>query len=148
MALFGLLLLSCLLALHARAVERGGPDRSTKKTGLKALRVWADSLTPDDYNATLWQTLWKQPGNFFEHYITKLSDIYMAEGANINFILVGACDGTNDRTIRDRFLPYSHWRGAFVEPFQINYQDLVDFMNKNGAGNRTHLIHGAATDKC
>jgi hypothetical protein len=60
-----------------------------------------------------------------------VSKLFYIVGAYINFALVGACDGTNDRTIRDRYLVNSHWRGVFVEPFTINHRDLVNFMEKH-----------------
>eukprot|EP01031_Cornospumella_fuschlensis_P027017 gene27017-32641_t len=101
--------------------------KAAKRANLKALRAWSQSLTESDYNASVWQSVHKQPQNAFDFYIQKLSDIYENEKAHVNFALV-ACDGTNDKTIRDRFFPHQHWRGVMVEPFAINYQDLVRVM--------------------
>ena len=44
----------------------------------------------------------RQPQNFFDFYVQKLSDLFLEKDAIVNFALVGACDGTNDNTIRDR----------------------------------------------
>lgn len=102
-----------------------------------------------DYNATEWIKRFNaQPQNFFEHYIRVLSSIFLDNGAIVNFALVGACDGTNDRTIRESYVPNEHWHGVFVEPFTINFNDLSSFMEKAGVIKRTHLIHAAATSKC
>lgn len=115
-----------------------------------AVKSWARSLNElVDYNTTHWvHNFNKQPQNFFDHYAKVLSDIFKSEKATVNFVLVGACDGTNDRTIRDRYLPNDHWRGVFVEPISMNYKDLSNFMESHGVSNRSHLIHGAATSKC
>eukprot|EP01038_Epipyxis_sp_PR26KG_P004820 gene4820-6755_t len=115
-----------------------------------AVKAWSLFLTEHDYNASNWKSIThrSQPQDFFDYYITKLSDLFLEMNAIVNFALVGACDGTNDRTIRDRYLPYNHWRGVFVEPISMNYKDLNNFMESNGVTNRTHLIHGAATSHC
>lgn len=64
----------------------------------------------------------RQPQNFFDFYVQKLSDLFLEKDAIVNFALVGACDGTNDNTIRDRYIPNYHWHGVFVEPFSINFR--------------------------
>lgn len=115
-----------------------------------AVKAWAEFLKPEkDYDPTYWAETFKwQPANFFEHYASELSNIFKEKGAKVNFALVGACDGTNDRTIRDRYLPNEHWRGVFVEPFAMNYKDLSNFMETHKVSHRAHLIHAAATSKC
>lgn len=35
-----------------------------------------------------------------------------------------------------------------VEPFELNYQDLVRVMEEHHVLDRTTLLHGACTDKC
>jgi hypothetical protein len=129
--------------------KKANPNIMTLKYQKAALKTWARELTDDDYNVTNWvTTLRKQPQNFFDYYVGKLSDTFKEKNAIVNFALVGACDGTNDNTIRDRYLPNSHWRGVFVEPIEMNYKDLNKFMESNGVANRTHLLHAAATSKC
>ena len=90
----------------------------------------------------------KQPQNFFDHYVQKLSNLFLEKDAIVNFALVGACDGTNDNTIRDRYIPNYHWHGVFVEPFSMNFRDLNVFMEHHGLMNRTHLIQAGATSRC
>jgi hypothetical protein len=90
----------------------------------------------------------KQPQNFFDHYVQQLSNIFKEKGGTVNFVLVGACDGTNDNTIRDRFLPNSHWMGLFVEPMSLNFKSLQSFMQEQGAADRAHEIQAAVTDNC
>jgi hypothetical protein len=63
-------------------------------------------------------------------------------------VLVGACDGTNDNTIKERFLRYDNWRAVFVEPVSINLRDLTSFLTEQGVMNRSHVIHAAGTDVC
>jgi hypothetical protein len=115
----------------------------------KAVKAWADSLTQADYNATNWAvTMRYQPSNFFEHYTLQLSKTFLEQRAMVNFVMVGACDGTHDKTIRDRFLPNSHWRGVFVEPFEMNFRDLSHFMEENNVLSRAYLLRAAATFRC
>eukprot|EP00601_Ochromonadales_sp_CCMP2298_P036887 CAMPEP_0173355214 /NCGR_PEP_ID=MMETSP1144-20121109/17631_1 /TAXON_ID=483371 /ORGANISM="non described non described, Strain CCMP2298" /LENGTH=230 /DNA_ID=CAMNT_0014303879 /DNA_START=33 /DNA_END=722 /DNA_ORIENTATION=- len=138
---------ACLLCLGLALGQEDGPVNF--KAQRAAMKEWAMSLHDSDYNATHWAvTLKWQPANFFEHYAQRLSDVFKNNKATVNFALVGACDGTNDRTITDRFLPNEHWRGVFVEPFQMNYNDLSNFMEQHKVSHRVHLIHGAATRKC
>lgn len=114
----------------------------------KAVKAWAKSLTEEDYESSKWNKGGQQPQNFFELYATKLSELFAKNNAVVNFALVGACDGTNDRTIRDQYLPNDHWRGVFVEPFEMNFNDLTKFMTDHNVLHRTHMIHAAATNKC
>lgn len=86
-------LLLLLAVLQVSQAKTENPARLERKAGQKALGVWGSTLSPDDYNASLWQQWWSQPQNFFEHYAHKLSGIYAGEGAKVNFVLVGACDG-------------------------------------------------------
>ena len=135
-------------AVSASTAAKG--RETTRKIQKAALDAWASSLKEEiDYNATRWAlTMRKQPQNFFSYYTKTLSTLFATRGATVNFVLVGACDGTNDNTIRERFLPNPHWRGVFVEPVPINVADLKDYLAKNGLSNRSHVIHAAASDKC
>lgn len=126
------------------------PSSSTEavfdfKIQRQAIQAWGKQLTEDDLNPSAWK---KQPQYMFDHYIHVLSDIFKGKKAKVNFILVGACDGTHDITISQGYLPNDHWRGVFVEPFEINYNDLTNFMKKSNVLDRTHLIHAAATNVC
>jgi hypothetical protein len=144
-----ILLCLCIQLILIQAAEDKEAVTSSITHQRAAVKAWASSLTEDDFNATLWaKKLRWQPANFFEYYAGKLSDIFLENGAKVNFALVGACDGTNDRTIRDKYLPNEHWRGVFVEPFAMNYKDLSNYMETHGVSHRTHLIHAAATRKC
>lgn len=136
---------------EAGAGKRGGGSAQAKRMNQRAaVEEWAKSLEPaKDYNATYWiQAFRKQPQNFFDFYIQKLSDVFKQKGATVNFVLVGACDGTNDRTIRDRYIPNSHWSGVFVEPMRLNIEDLKVFLKDNNLEERSTIIQAAASDKC
>ena len=128
--------------------EKGGNVQQNPfdfKTQRVAIQAWGKQLTERDTDPSSWK---KQPQYMFDHYIHVLSDIFRDHQAKVNFILVGACDGTHDITISKGYLPNTHWRGAFVEPFEINFNDLHQFMKDNNVLDRTHLIHAAATSKC
>jgi hypothetical protein len=56
--------------------------------------------------------------------------------------------GTNDNTIRERFLPNAHWRALFVEPISINFNDLTKFLSDNEVSDRSHAIQAAVTNEC
>lgn len=118
----------------------------------RALEEWIAWLQPDrDYNATLWKQQHgrtSQPGTFFAHYSKELSRVYRSAGGVVNFVMVGACDGTHDKTIRERFLADSHWQGVFVEPVALNFKDLTNYLHGEKVMDRAHLIKAAATDVC
>jgi hypothetical protein len=80
--------------------------------------------------------------------VKRLSDFFLTRGATVNFALVGACDGTNDVTIRERFLPNEHWRGLFVEPISLNVEDLRKYLQEHNVMHRSHIIQAAATNQC
>lgn len=136
-----------LLMVGLEAVDEKLRSKITVQS--QAMRAWANRLSESDYNVTNWDlSMNGQPQNYFEHYIQLLSDVFNEKGAKVNFVMIGACDGTHDRTIRERYLPNPHWRGVFVEPFQINFQDLKNFMTENKVLDRTHLLNAAATLRC
>ncbi len=131
-------------------LNEGASERNHKKSGRRAtVEAWAKSLTPMDYNATEWaRTLRKQPQNFFDEYVRRLSDVFKDMDTTLNFVLVGACDGTNDNTIRDRFLPNEHWQGLFVEPVPNNFKELGIFLSTNKVSHRSYTINAAVTNVC
>ena len=131
--------------------------RQAKAAATKAaIDEWIKSLVPaTDYNTSLWKQTYRvnkkhpgQPGLFFAHYIKKFSEILRSKGAVVNFVLVGACDGTHDKTISEMYLPNSHWEGVFVEPVALNFNDLSNFLTEKQVLNRSHLLRAAATDVC
>jgi hypothetical protein len=131
---FKLLLVAVLLVHLATARGEGGlRGRTRRGAGKEALRLWASSLTKDDYNASAWRYKFhsKTPGVFFDQYLLDFSRKFQTAGANINFAMVGACDGLADPTIRTRFLPNKHWRAVFVEPMTPNILDLTAYLKKH-----------------
>lgn len=165
------LLLSLCPAVHSERVTDTDTERDTdnvvnKKTNKKttrtstavdlrtqrkAIKAWSASLSAQDLDPTHWHsTLRHNPAHYFEHYLSRLSQTFeeVQGGALLNFVLVGACDGTHDATIQNHFLPSTHWRGVFVEPFEMNHADLVEFMRVNGAAERAFVLHAAATRRC
>ena len=143
------LLLSLILLAHLVSSEKEKSGNENIKIQRAAVKAWANQLTETDYNATNWDlTMSHSPAHYFEYYIKRLSNVFEEKKASVNFALVGACDGSHDHTISEHYLKNDHWRGVFVEPFEINYNDLVQYMEKSGVGHRTHVIHGAATAKC
>ena len=115
-----------------------------------AIQAWANYLEPErDYNATSWITKDRnQPQYDFDYYVSLLSNLFLEKGATVNFALVGACDGTNDNTIRNRYLPNAHWRALFVEPISLNFADLNKFLVDNKVSDRSHTIQAAVTNEC
>jgi len=130
-----------------------GSDKKIKKdmsNGRKAMETWARSLTKQDYNVTNWKYKFrsKTPQVFFDQYLAAMSAVFAEEQAHVNFALVGACDGLADPTIRLRFLPNKHWRAVFVEPMTPNVRDLTSYLTKEGAIDRSLIIHAACTQVC
>ena len=125
------LLLLIVLALTRRFradTMISGSPKSNFKTQRAAVRAWSELLDDSDYD----NSKWGGPQYVFDRQAKRLSDLFESKNALVNFVLVGACDGTNDMTIRDRYLPNAHWRGVFVEPFTINFKDLHQFMEDHG----------------
>ena len=124
-------------------------DQMTGNGIRKAILAWANTLSENDYNATFWRvTMRTQPQNFFVHYGELLSHVFADNNAMVNFVLVGACDGTNDQTIRDAYIPNKHWRGMFVEPVPKNYLELTKFLESNMVTDRSFTLNTAVTDIC
>lgn len=121
--------------------------------GQQALLVeWVKALKPEaDYKGTQqWTTMTQStsPERYFNFYNEKFSKVAEKLGAFVNFISIGACDGTNDDTIKERFLAYPHWNGVFVEPMSNNFADLTNFLAVSGVANRSTTIRGAAYAEC
>lgn len=130
--------------------SRIGPNKAKAAASKAAIEAWINGLIPErDYNATKWKLSHNgSPSKFFAHYNDRLSKIFKNNGAVVNFVLVGACDGTHDKTIADRFLKNSHWEGVFVEPVSLNFKDLTNYLTEKNVLNRSHLIKAAGTDVC
>lgn len=54
-----------------------------------AVKAWVKSLTDEDYESDKWNKFGKQPQNYFDMYVSKLSDIFLQNGAVVNFVLTG-----------------------------------------------------------
>jgi hypothetical protein len=119
--------------------------------GKAAVEEWVNSLVPDvDYNSTGWRYRFhsKSPQTFFDQYVRQVSAAFAKHEATVNFCMVGACDGLADPAIRDRFLPSKHWRAVFVEPMSVNVRDLVQYLKKGEAFDRSTVLRAAATKEC
>ena len=130
--------------------EKRKPGHETRRIQRAAVEAWGASFDPDvDYNATKWITpKHSQPQYVFDYYVKRLSDLFAEKGATVNFALVGACDGTNDNTIRERYLPNEHWRAIFVEPISLNVADLKKFLSDKGVSHRSYVLQAAVTNHC
>ena len=116
-----------------------------------ALEEWTASLVPElDYNASNWRYRFRSRSttDYFNFYVRRLSDIYKKNNAEVNFAMVGACDGISDPVIKFQFLKQPHWKGVFVEPMSINVRDLHLYLSNNNASSRSLIIRAAATDVC
>lgn len=142
----GILLVVLLLCLEPRGAL-------SKKEGRvkKAVDEWTETLAPEvDYNATGWRYRFhsRSPQTFFDQYVKQVSKAFGNQGATLNFCMVGACDGLADPAIRDRFLPNKHWRAIFVEPMSVNVADLIKYLQKAEAFDRSVVLRAAATKSC
>ena len=128
------------------------PKKNVNKraTQRAAIESWYSSLKPEeDINASFWHDKMKlQAQHAFHHYIGLVSDVMKSKGATVNFLLVGACDGTHDVTIKERFLPNSHWNAGFVEPMEINVNDLTKYLTTENVISRSHIIKAAVNNEC
>lgn len=134
-------------------VDTSGAGQVSGTKGQHALVLkWASSLVPEvDLNGT---TQWTKafgttdPSDYFFEYSTRFSGMAEKIGAVVNFISVGACDGTEDKVIKEGFLAHSHWNGVFVEPMANNHADLTKLFETHNVTNRSTAIKGAATAEC
>lgn len=140
---------ACVWGNDDRDRDGKAPIANLPNNRKKALLSWAKSLTDQDHNSTHWSvTMRKQPQNFFYEYAKRLTQIFKESNAIVNFVLVGACDGTNDNTVSEHYFPNSNWHGLFVEPVSYNYKDLQHYLGVNHASDRSHTINAAVTDVC
>jgi len=140
---------------NGAAGDAGAGGAAESPTSLLTQRLlledWVASLSDRDYNGTYgWKRLLGSgsASDIFEIYNLKFSDLAKARRAAVFFTSLGACDGTADKTIRNRFLPQTHWEGVFVEPVSMNFNDLQAYLGSKGALNRSTLIRAAVTSKC
>lgn len=133
-----------------RPLHRANAENSAlmeKKEARKALMVFAETLTDNDFSPVDWKKMNKSPAKYFDHYSAKLSDIFSAQGAMVNFVLVGACDGTHDKHI-EHYLKNPHMRGVFVEPMERNVNEMTRIFDEKEAADRSTIIRAAATHMC
>lgn len=79
-------------------------------------------------------------------YMKKFDTLFLKHGFNLNFISIGACDGTYDSVIDDFFI--STWQGLFVEPMSLNVHDLQATLKRNNVAHRSHMIRAAVNETC
>jgi len=144
-----------LAAVFVMALSEGEEERrNLVLSGLVAknrgaLLAWSASLTEDDEDPKKWiKQINPNPPQIFDHYVVQLSKMFERHTATLNFVSVGACDGTNDFTITERFFPNKHWDAIFVEPMSNNYRDLVDQLKKANVFDRSFALRAAATSRC
>jgi len=145
---FVLLFLACAGGQEEEGGKGAGGQGSKQK---QAIEQWAASLIPErDYSEAQWRISFhtRSPSEYFDRYAERMSKLFKSVGATLNFAMIGACDGTADPMIRNRFLPNKHWKAVFVEPMSVNYNDLVKHLEQNGAMDRSLAIRGAATSLC
>lgn len=131
--------------------RKQGRSGSSTNPHLAALQAWSAYLNPDrDYNSTRWREMYRSStwSVHFNGYCRHLSEVFKERGAKVNFVMIGACDGTNDVTIRTHYLPNEHWRGIFVEPFAMNVRDLIQNLAFKNATSRSMVLQAAATEVC
>ena len=131
-------------------IDNNQSDSKTVRRDLIALEQWALSLTDRDYDYNEWRKSFRSRStvDFFNGYAKKLSSLFKSYNAKVNFVMVGACDGTGDNTIKHLYLPNQHWRGVFVEPLTMNVRDLIGYMSNHQASHRSLIIQAAATAEC
>lgn len=117
----------------------------------RAIKQWSQGLTDIDLNVNNLINITSpfEPQRYFNSYSEKLSDVFHNNNAMLNFVLIGACDGTYDQTIQDLYWPNQHWQGIFVEPILMNFLDLKkNFHERINTLNRSVFIQAAVTQKC
>lgn len=103
-----------------------------------------DVLKDQDFLPSHWPRV---PEQAFEHYSHVLSEVFAKQLTRVNFVLVGACDGTFDSTV-DYYLKHGNWRGVFVEPMAYNIADMRSRFEKFAVTNRSTILHAAASSVC
>ena len=153
--LFVLFVIFCVADGRRRrsgSTDSASNDPNSLLTQRLVLEKWVDSMNPErDYNGTEgWHRNLhsRSASDIFAIYNLKFSDIAKTKNAIVYFASLGACDGTADKTIRERYLKFPFWQGVFVEPVGMNFADLTAYLEREGALNRSTLIRAAATSKC
>lgn len=121
------------------------------KSARKALREFVESSDSKlDWDPTYWRAKrGRTESDIFNFYLSRMSTAFQNHGANLNFVSVGACDGTADKAIDMFLLPNnSHWHGVFVEPMSNNVRDLHKRLEKFNVTDRSTVIRAAATRHC
>jgi len=136
--------------VSSAGTDNNQSDSKAVRRDLIALEQWALSLTDRDYDYNEWRKSFhsRSTVDFFNGYAKKLSSLFNSYNAKVNFVMVGACDGTGDNTIKHLYLPNQHWRGVFVEPLTMNVRDLIGYMSNHQASHRSMIIQAAATAEC
>ena len=84
----------------------------------------------------------------FYKYVRYLSAISKQNSLELNVGFIGACDGTFDELFESNFLVFDHWRGLFVEPLQMNVNDLNATLTSKNALKRSHIFQVAIVKSC
>lgn len=145
------LIISILAVIAFSQTGKGALDKERRNKGKAAVEDWLTTIVPSrDYNATGWRYYFhsRSPQTFFDKYLQQVSNKFKIHGATLNFAMVGACDGLADPAIRDRFLPNPHWQAVFVEPMSVNVRDLIRYLEKGNAFDRSVVLRAAATKNC
>ena len=141
MWLISYLLLVNLLVHSVPDSILGTPIRSKRST---AEKQWFQELRAEDLDPTRWL---KAEEQFFV-FLSRMSRLFHLAHADLNFALVGACDGLEELTITKFFIPNPHWRAIFVEALLENCQDLESYLKHFQVHLRSLVVHGAVTDVC
>lgn len=83
----------------------------------------------------------------FTRRVNDISRDFRSCGATVNIAVIGACDGTHDRTI-ESFYTTPHWSILLVEPISYNFLDLEKNLAFNNATARAVSIRAAVTNRC
>lgn len=82
----------------------------------------------------------------FEHRVEELS--LLSKGRRLNFLIIGACDGTHDRLIASLLdnETNGHWRAVLVEAVPRTFDSLLN--NTKRASHRLGYLNVAADGSC
>lgn len=126
-------------------VENHNPLLPTSKGGewgALSRYITESSMTLQDAKRKGWRST-----VYFERKVHDLSRLFKQFEVPLNFIFIGACDGTHDKTLED-FVRNGHWRGILVEPVSFNFMDLKKFIHHNNLDHRAVAVRAAVTGKC
>ena len=138
-----------ILTYNPDDIESKDKDSSINNQDL-ALQSWFNSFnnSKTDIIKQLKQTKEITYQKIFYNYCQQLSDIYQYNNAYVNFMSIGACDGTHDMIFEKIYLNNDHWNGMLIEPSSRNYDDLLRLMQTKRITHRTLTLHAAVTDVC